>query len=146
MSSLQHDRSLQHAQLCAVILVCCTAVSLHPLSQLADYLGAQLCRLHWHGPHTKRLLQLMRLLPKVGRSSAVDSADTSSSNKDEKLGLVGQPQLCFGKDEDCYVCTAVPQEVFVKFSNPAALYTISRLCYSIPFAVEDYLHVCGELP
>ncbi len=128
MSSLQHDRSLQHAQPCAVILVCCIAVSLHPLSQLADYPGAQLCRLHWHGPHTKRLLQLMRLLPKVGRSSAVDSADTSSSNKDEKLGLVGQPQLCFGKDEvaikDCYVCTAVPQEVFVKFSNPAALYTI----------------------
>lgn len=127
MSSLQHDRSLQHGQPCDVILVCCIAVSLHPLSQLADYPGAQLCRLHWHGPHTKRLLQLMILLPKVGRSSVVDSADTSSNNKDEKLGLVGQPQLCFGKDEvaikDCYVRTAVPQEVFVKFSNPAALYT-----------------------
>jgi len=93
--SVQHDRSLQHAQPCVGMLVCCLALGLHPLSQLADYAGAQLCRLHWHGPHIKRLLQLMILLPKVGRSSSVDSADMSSSNRDKELGLGGQPQPCF---------------------------------------------------
>ncbi len=77
------------------LALACWFESLHPLSQLADYLGAQLCRLHWHGPHTKRLLQLMILLPKVGKSLAVDSVDTSSSEKDAELGLAGQQQLCF---------------------------------------------------